>query len=390
MRVVYITDFYYTGDSGAKTSARAHLHTLQTLYGKSNIFVIALTGNEDTKDIIEGHIVYPNRKSNVSLFIQCLCGYTTYIDAHIVKKILCDIELFACDAVFIDNSIFGKLAKAIRKKFPCIGIVSYYHDVKAGLAIEWLKAAPIYRKPVFMSMLMNEKINQAYCDVNLVLNERENTLFEESYGRRAEGILKVYLDIPKIDCSEKRCLDKTLKILFVGGSYLPNVQGIRWFIDEVIPELKLSVELSVVGNNMEKSIDRESVPDNVKIFGRVENLGLVYAEADVVVEPIFEGAGMKVKTAEALAYGKIIIASDEALVGYTEQIPNELWEKKIFRANDVSEFVEAIEAVLEEYEHLYKFNTDVRKIYENNYSERYAKDVIVDAINKSVKGKKRK
>lgn len=38
--------------------------------------------------------------------------------------------------------------------------------------------------------------------------------------------------------------------------------------------------------------------------------------ADFLIAPIFEGSGMKLKTAEALMYGKTVFGTTEAFEGY--------------------------------------------------------------------------
>jgi hypothetical protein B2_15733 len=94
-------------------------------------------------------------------------------------------------------------------------------------------------------------------------------------------------------------------ILFVGGYYYPNVNGFRWFIKNVTPLIKINYEVTLVGNRMDLLKEEFSNNSNVKVLGRVEDLSPYYEDADVVVGPIFEGAGMKVKTAEALSYTRI-------------------------------------------------------------------------------------
>lgn len=83
MKVLYITDFYYTVSSGAKTSARAHLNTLQNLYGKSNITVIALVGTDIPIEKEAEHIIIKGTQNKLKLFIECLVGYTTLSLIHI-------------------------------------------------------------------------------------------------------------------------------------------------------------------------------------------------------------------------------------------------------------------------------------------------------------------
>lgn len=56
--------------------------------------------------------------------------------------------------------------------------------------------------------------------------------------------------------------------------------------------------------------------DNVKVIGTVEDVSEYFYRADFVIAPIFEGSGMKLKTAEALMYGKTIFGTTEAFSGY--------------------------------------------------------------------------
>lgn len=57
LKIIYITDFYYTVSSGARTSARAHLKTLQNLYGKDNVLVVALVGKIVPPETEKEHII---------------------------------------------------------------------------------------------------------------------------------------------------------------------------------------------------------------------------------------------------------------------------------------------------------------------------------------------
>ena len=49
--------------------------------------------------------------------------------------------------------------------------------------------------------------------------------------------------------------------------------------------------------------------DRLQVLGYVEDLNKLYASVRFMVMPILSGSGMKVKTAEALKYGKFIFAS---------------------------------------------------------------------------------
>ena len=109
----------------------------------------------------------------------------------------------------------------------------------------------------------------------------------------------------------------------------------------------------------------------LNIIGTVDDLSQVYNEADVVVLPIISGAGMKVKTAEALMYGKRVLGTKEALVGYDE-ISN-------CECNSGEEFKNRI---VELYQQEFgKFFIDNRKYFENNFSVKGTKEKMKNILN---------
>ena len=84
-----------------------------------------------------------------------------------------------------------------------------------------------------------------------------------------------------------------------------------------------------------------------------------YTNAYGVIMPIFLGSGMKVKTTEALMYGKAIIATDEALTGYSiDGIDG------IYKCNSAEEFIDAINNVADKNE---RFIPEIRLHYLYNH-----------------------
>ena len=379
MKILYITDFYYTVSSGAKTSARAHLKTLQNLYGKESVLVVALVGKNIPSVTEKEHIIIHGTHNKGVLLWNCLCGYSTYINKSAVKEILELIKGRNIDVVFVDNSIFGLLIKRIKTVYPYIPVLSYYHDVKAKLARDWMRNAPIYRKPIMYAMLSNEKLTAEYADVNFVLGDREEKLFVEVYGKKPEAQLSVYMDITLSNDFYIKKPNAKKKILFFGGYYRPNVHGIEWFIKNVYPQLMCETELIVAGHGMDK-LNSDSYPNGVVVKGYVESIEEIYRDADIVISPIFEGGGMKVKVAEAMAFGKIVVGSDESHEGYQEKIPDNYWDKFFYRANTAVEFLSKIRQALKSSAAERHFNPEIRELYEKGFSEKYAENVISKMI----------
>ena len=85
-------------------------------------------------------------------------------------------------------------------------------------------------------------------------------------------------------------------ILFVGSYFLPNYQGILWFVEHVMPYI--SYKLKIVGKGMEeKRIELER--KNVEVIGTVDDLSEYYYAAEAIIMPIFLGSGMKVKNSRS-------------------------------------------------------------------------------------------
>ncbi|MFR5192628.1 MAG: glycosyltransferase family 4 protein, partial [Lachnospiraceae bacterium] len=176
-------------------------------------------------------------------------------------------------------------------------------------------------------------------DVLICLSRRDSVRIYELYGRRPD--VKIPITFKDIYNESKVKIDKNKGLLFVGSLFPPNYDGIKWFVDNVMIQLP-DIKLTIVGKNFE--IKKEQLEkDNVTVVGTVDNLSDYYYTYPVIVMPIQYGAGMKVKTAEALMYGKTIIATDEALEEY------DIGETKgIHRCNTASEFVNAILSVFKD------------------------------------------
>ena len=111
---------------------------------------------------------------------------------------------------------------------------------------------------------------------------------------------------------------KLINLLFVGSlEWYPNVEGIIWFIENVMPLLNDNFKLTIVGKNPAEKL-KEKIAGNTRInaFYNVPSVESYYLEADVFVSPIFLGLGVNVKITEAASYHIPIVASSHSLKGY--------------------------------------------------------------------------
>ena len=105
--------------------------------------------------------------------------------------------------------------------------------------------------------------------------------------------------------------DVILVASWLAGDESPNVDGFRWFMEEVMPPLSARlpwVRVRVTGVDPPQAI-RDYEGPNVQFVGRVHDLAGFYDGSRVAISPIRYGAGVKIKTIEALQYGIPTVAT---------------------------------------------------------------------------------
>jgi glycosyltransferase involved in cell wall biosynthesis len=106
-----------------------------------------------------------------------------------------------------------------------------------------------------------------------------------------------------------------VRILFVGGANAFNHEGLQWFLNEVWPgvcQSRPDARLHICGGIC---VMLSSVPEGVILRGRVADLTHEYAAAAVVIVPLLQGSGVKIKLVEAASYGKAIVTTPVGLQG---------------------------------------------------------------------------
>jgi glycosyltransferase involved in cell wall biosynthesis len=74
--------------------------------------------------------------------------------------------------------------------------------------------------------------------------------------------------------------------------------------------------LEIVGGNMPAELEKScrSMP-GCAVYGRVENLESFYRRAGVVLAPIWEGGGTRLKIVEAWGHGKAVLTTSKGIEG---------------------------------------------------------------------------
>jgi glycosyltransferase involved in cell wall biosynthesis len=129
------------------------------------------------------------------------------------------------------------------------------------------------------------------------------------------GIDKLLLCPHPVTPCRHQIREKVKTITYVASSYLPNKDAISFFIEKCWPHIftKYNVQLSIYGTVGEGL----ALPPNMQISlkGFVPDHSEIYKDADIVINPVRFGAGLKIKNVEALANGIPLVTTSHGARG---------------------------------------------------------------------------
>lgn len=155
---------------------------------------------------------------------------------------------------------------------------------------------------------------------------------------------------PRVDLSAMQSAnDESMQVLFLGTLLMPNnLEAVSWYIDKVHPKL-LDIpgyRFCVAGNNGRFGQGGEvgklliGVPA-VRLVPSPETTHMLYKQSKVFINPMRNGAGIKLKTVHALAAGLPVVATKVGAEGTLMR-----HGKEIYQTDDPDMFAEYVRDLL--------------------------------------------
>lgn len=112
---------------------------------------------------------------------------------------------------------------------------------------------------------------------------------------------------------------KTPELLFCGMmSYPPNQDAVIYFCNEIFPMIRREIpnaHFTVVGKHTPEKIMELGRLPGVTIAGYVPSMEPYYEQAALVVVPLLNGGGTRIKILEAMAYGRPVVSTSVGAEG---------------------------------------------------------------------------
>lgn len=206
----------------------------------------------------------------------------------------------------------------------------------------------------------------------------------EVFGKLAPGI--PVISIP-LGYDERLCrniidhndYEETPVFYHLGSmDWLPNEQGIKWFIEHVMPLLKNDLpwfRFRIAGKNMPGWI-KDINNNHIVVDGEVEDACLYHKDKMVMIVPLLSGGGIRAKIIEAMALGKVVISTG---IG-AEGIPCTN-DTDILIADTSEEFVQQIARCSESADLRRKIGLNARKLVEKKFDCRFTAQNMIQFYN---------
>lgn len=204
------------------------------------------------------------------------------------------------DAVIIQYMRLSKLLPKVtipRKAIYTHDVFSY-KDIRVG--------APFYET----CNAHQEAIALQRCPFIFAIQEEEATYYQFLSPKS-----KIFTVYSHFDFHIQKLTQKK-NILYLASRMDFNVNGINWFIENVWPQFiqkEPEAKLLIAGTVCEK-VNNKNL-QNIELLGKVDSLDSFYQQGDVVINPVFQGTGLKIKTFEALSFGKTTIVHPHSTTG---------------------------------------------------------------------------
>ena len=173
-------------------------------------------------------------------------------------------------------------------------------------------------KSIAKSLEIYEKNALRFCNSILTLNSIEQDFFQTIYPQLK--CCEIAISLGNTNATKKHFPKDKIKLLITGSmDWKPNFEGVEWFLTYVWPQLsKEQYALTIAGKGIEKGLNSTYDISEVTLIGKYELVQDLFKSHDLLLIPLFSGAGIRIKVIEAMQFGIPFIGTEIALEG----IPN--------------------------------------------------------------------
>ena len=271
----------------------------------------------------EEDIIYRMKEYWDDHLIVCKCNIVSRLKltlSYTLRKIFCKGYHTVDDLCPVELPSFVRLLQQRKNYDACI--VNYYWLTKVFERLSVAKKAInthdcftykdiVCGKYAWMTTMPNQEAKAMQrCNYIFALQKNEAIYF--SFLSPKSKVLDVYCFLKY---QETPYIGNHV-IVFLSSNNQFNINGLTWFVNEVFLRIieRYPDAMLTIGGSISETAKKMQIP-NTQILGFVENEKDFYSLGDVCINPTYEGTGLKIKTFESVAFGKLTIARTHSTHG---------------------------------------------------------------------------
>lgn len=288
--------------------------------------------NIKVKSFYNPIVTAPSKKIKLvalkSLFSRKPFRIYKYFDTQLANYLKKLTTKKSFDCIYFDHNTSIQYLPFINKKSKSITI----YDEHNLNSLAMLRMAKVPRKNFIMCFfLLLDSLKNFFYEKWLVKqidfifaisNHDRKLLIKRGANRKTTHTLPV----PFTTKSKFKYQSISPTIIIVGlMSWAPNKIGIFWFIKHIYPIIKKSIpnlKLLLIGAKPDINILKLQKDTSIQVTGEVSSLKPYYRQANLLVAPILQGSGIRIKILHALAAGIPIVSTQIGAEGIQPKINN--------------------------------------------------------------------
>ena len=221
------------------------------------------------------------------------------------------LAAYSPDVVLLEHAQLFWLASMIPGTTPLVVLPqNLEHELYASEASRRRSplARRVYAREARLLETIEEGLARRAAEV-WTLTDHDRSWFERHRARRARSFA-----FPcQVSPAARTEAPKEYDVCLLGSwTWRPNADGLHWFMEHVYPLLAPDLSIEVAGKGADWLRGRHP---NVRYHGLVPDAQAFLRRARVVAVPSTRGAGIQIKTLDAIASGSAVVATPLALRG---------------------------------------------------------------------------
>lgn len=277
------------------------------------------------------------------------------------------ITKFQPDAVWLDSIYGGVLAKEVVDQLD-VPLFYRSHNIEHLYMRRQIEKAASWRDRMIWSLNILHlkefefsiiKKAKRYFDIS-----QDDLQFWKHAGYENGEWLPPMIDARfAADLSKPMVNKPEFDVGYLGNLFSPNnVDGVLWFLNEVVPKLRLAkpdVRIFIAGSKPIASIIQRTKELGLTLLASPEDVVPVLRNARVLINPVFAGSGVNIKSVEMLFCPAEIVSTSQGLAGLPTSV------KHRFRCADTADAfsMHIVSALAIEYSHIQSDRAEARALF---------------------------